>query len=451
MKSQTRAVLDGCVRKNKYFCVTLHRNFRETSILSLRMSRLDLPYFLARRMAAPVHGRKRNVMVRIATLSVVVGMAVMIVALGVIFGFKRQITSKLTGFGAHVQLVNLDGNSSYETVPISIDQPVVKRIAQLDEVSALYPYAIKVGILKGEEAMQGVVLKGVGPDYDWSFFERYRVAGEVPRITDSARNKDAMISSRLASMMHLKVGDPFEMLFIQNPPRRDRFRVSGIYDTQFDELDKVMILTDLRNVQRLSGWDSTQVTGFEIDTRDFAHLDRFTARVDELVFDTPGVDDQSLRAVSIRERYPMIFDWLNAHNVNAAVIITVMLLVALFNMVSALLIILLERTPMIGVLKALGMDNRALQKTFVIRSAFILLKGMFWGNVLGLGLCLLQYYTGWVKLDQAGYFLTTVPIYLDWGWWALLNVVTFVLLVLLLTLPTLIISLILPEKSIRFE
>ncbi len=415
------------------------------------MSRLYLPYFLARRMAAPVHGHKKNVMVRIATLSVVVGMAVMIVALGVIFGFKRQITSKLTGFGAHVQLVHLDGNSSYETVPISIGQPVVQRIAELDDVSGIYPYAIKAGILRGDEAMQGVVLKGVGPDYDWSFFERYRVEGKLPRVADSVRNKEVMISRRLADMMHLKVGDPFEMLFIQNPPRRDRFRIAGIYDTQFDELDKVMILTDIRNVQRLSGWDSTQVTGFEINTRDFARLDRFTAQIDELVFDTPGLDDQPLRAVSIRERYPMIFDWLDAHNVNAAVIITVMLLVALFNMVSALLIILLERTPMIGVLKALGMDNRALQKTFVIRSSFILLKGMFWGNLLGVGLCLLQASTGWVRLDQAGYFLTTVPIDLDWGWWLLLNLATFVVLVALLTLPTLIISLILPEKSIRFE
>ena len=415
------------------------------------MSRLYLPYFLARRMAAPVHGHKKNVMVRIATLSVGVGMAVMIVALGVIFGFKQQITSKLTGFGAHVQLVHLDGNSSYETVPISIDQPVVERIAALKEVAGIYPYAIKAGILRGEKAMQGVVLKGVGPDYDWSFFERYRVEGERPRVEDSVRNKEVMISRRLAEMMQLKVGDPFEMLFIQNPPRRDRFRVAGIYDTQFDELDKVMILTDIRNVQRLSGWDSTQVTGFEINTWDFAHLDRFTAQIDELLFNTPGIDDQPLRAVSIRERYPMIFDWLNAHNVNAAVIITVMLLVALFNMVSALLIILLERTPMIGVLKALGMDNRALQKTFVIRSSFILLKGMFWGNLLGVGLCLLQAYTGWIRLDQAGYFLTTVPIDLEWSWWLLLNVATFVVLVALLTLPTLIISLILPEKSIRFE
>ena len=216
------------------------------------MSKLNLEYFLARRMAAPADGRKKNVMVRIATLSVVVGMAVMIVALGVIFGFKRQITSKLTGFGAHIQLVNLDGNSSYETVPISVDQPVVERIARLDDVAGIYPYAIKAGILRGEQALQGVVLKGVGPDYDWSFFERYRVAGDVPRVGDTARNKDAMISSRLAGMMHLSVGDPFEMLFIQNPPRRDRFRVAGIYDTQFDELDKVMILTDIRNVQRLS-------------------------------------------------------------------------------------------------------------------------------------------------------------------------------------------------------
>ena len=393
------------------------------------MSRINLEYFLARRIAFTRGGRKNNVMVRIATLSVAVGMAVMIVSLAVIFGFKHEITAKLTGFGSHVQIVNLDGNTSYETVPISKNQPVVPLIEKLPACGEIHPYAIKAGILRGEEAMQGVVLKGVGPDYDWSFFRENLSEGSIPVLSDSVRNKDVLISHRLASMLKLRVGDPLEMLFIQNPPRRDRFRVKGIYDTQFDELDKVMVLTDIRNVQRLNGWDSTQITGFEITTTDFPRL----------------------RVINVRERYPMIFDWLDAHNVNAGVIITVMLIVALFNMIAALLIILLERTSMIGVLKALGMGNRSLQKMFVIRSSFIILKGMFWGNLFGVGLCLLQHCTGLVRLDQAGYFLTTVPIFIDWGWWALLNLITFAFIVSLLALPTMIISLILPEKSIRFE
>ena len=333
------------------------------------MSRINLEYFLARRIAFTRGGRKNNVMVRIATLSVAVGMAVMIVSLAVIFGFKHEITAKLTGFGSHVQIVNLDGNTSYETVPISKNQPVVPLIEKLPACGEIHPYAIKAGILRGEEAMQGVVLKGVGPDYDWSFFRENLSEGSIPVLSDSVRNKDVLISHRLASMLKLRVGDPLEMLFIQNPPRRDRFRVKGIYDTQFDELDKVMVLTDIRNVQRLNGWDSTQITGFEITTTDFPRLEKFTDAVDELIFDTPPAEGNTLRVINVRERYPMIFDWLDAHNVNAGVIITVMLIVALFNMIAALLIILLERTSMIGVLKALGMGNRSLQKMFVIRSS----------------------------------------------------------------------------------
>lgn len=415
------------------------------------MSKLNLEYFLARRIARKGAGEKNNVMVRIATLSVAIGVAVMIVALAVIFGFKREITQKLVGFGAHVQLVNLDGNTSYETVPISLNQPVLEPIMALDGVVGAHPYAIKAGILRGTESMQGVVLKGVDGSYDWTFFRDNLVAGEVPTVDDSVRTKEALISLTLARLMHLEVGDPFEMLFIQNPPRRDRFWVSGIYDTQFGELDKTMIMTDLRNIQRLSGWERHQVTGFEFVTRDFDQLDHFTEQANELVFDTPSVAGEHLRLVSVRERYPMIFDWLAAHNVNAAVIIGVMLLVSLFNMITALLIILLERTSMIGVLKALGMGNGALQKMFVIRSSFVILKGLFWGNVVGVGLCLVQHYTGWVRLDEAGYFLSTVPIYIHWGYWLGLNLLTFFFLVSLLSLPTLIISLILPEKSIRFE
>ncbi len=415
------------------------------------MSRINLEYFLARRIALLRGGRKNNVMVRIAMLSVTVGMAVMIVSLAVIFGFKHEIAAKLTGFGSHVQIVNRDGNVSYETIPISKEQPVIPLIQELPTCSRIHPFAIKAGILRGEEAMQGVVLKGEGADYDWSFFRKNLSEGSIPTVSDSVRNKDVLISRYLASMLKLHVGDPLEMLFIQNPPRRDRFRVKGIYDTQFDELDKMMVLTDIRNVQRLNGWDSTQITGFEITTTDFSKLEKFTDAVDNLVFNTPPAKGNSLRVINIRERYPMIFDWLDAHNVNAGVIITVMLVVALFNMIAALLIILLERTSMIGILKALGMGNRSLQKMFVIRSSFIILKGMFWGNLLGVALCLLQHYTGLVKLDQTGYFLTTVPIFIDWGWWALLNLITFAFIVSLLALPTMIISLILPERSIRFE
>lgn len=416
------------------------------------MGRLNLEYFLARRIATQTGGRKNNVMVRIATLSVAIGIAVMIISLSVIFGFKREIAAKLSGFGSHVQIVNLDGNVSYETVPISKNQPFLSQIRSVRNFSGMHPYAVTIGIPRGERAMQGVVLKGVDSTYDWSFFRQNLVEGELPDVQSGVRTKDIAVSRSLADLLEVAVGDPLEMLFIQDPPRRDLFRVAGIYDTQFSEIDHMMVLTDLRNVQRLNGWDSTQITGFEIATSDFGRLEPFTDDVYQVVFDNlTGDEHDSLRVINIRERFPMIFDWLDAHNVNAGVIITVMLLVALFNMIAALLIILLERTSMIGTLKALGMGNRALQKMFVIRSSFVIIKGMFWGNVVGIGLCLLQHCTGWISLSQEGYFLTTVPIFIDWGWLALLNAATFLFIVALLALPTMIISLILPEKTIRFE
>ena len=416
------------------------------------MGRLNLEYFLARRIATQTGGRKNNVMVRIATLSVAIGIAVMIISLSVIFGFKREIAAKLSGFGSHVQIVNLDGNVSYETVPISKNQPFLSQIRSVRNFSGMYPYAVTIGIPRGERAMQGVVLKGVDSTYDWSFFRQNLVEGELPDVQSGVRTKDIAVSRSLADLLEVSVGDPLEMLFIHDPPRRDLFRVAGIYDTQFSEIDHMMVLTDLRNVQRLNGWDSTQITGFEIATSDFGRLEPFTDDVYQVVFDNlTGDEHDSLRVINIRERFPMIFDWLDAHNVNAGVIITVMLLVALFNMIAALLIILLERTSMIGTLKALGMGNRALQKMFVIRSSFVIIKGMFWGNVVGIGLCLLQHCTGWISLSQEGYFLTTVPIFIDWGWLALLNAATFLFIVALLALPTMIISLILPEKTIRFE
>ena len=416
------------------------------------MGRLNLEYFLARRIATQTGGRKNNVMVRIATLSVAIGIAVMIISLSVIFGFKREIAAKLSGFGSHVQIVNLDGNVSYETVPISKNQPFLSQIRSVRNFSGMYPYAVTIGIPRGERAMQGVVLKGVDSTYDWSFFRQNLVEGELPDVQSGVRTKDIAVSRSLADLLEVSVGDALEMLFIQDPPRRDLFRVAGIYDTQFSEIDHMMVLTDLRNVQRLNGWDSTQITGFEIATSDFGRLEPFTDDVYQVVFDNlTGDEHDSLRVINIRERFPMIFDWLDAHNVNAGVIITVMLLVALFNMIAALLIILLERTSMIGTLKALGMGNRALQKMFVIRSSFVIIKGMFWGNVVGIGLCLLQHCTGWISLSQEGYFLTTVPIFIDWGWLALLNAATFLFIVALLALPTMIISLILPEKTIRFE
>ena len=415
------------------------------------MPKVGIEFFIARRISSREGGPK-NVMVRIATVTVAVSMAVMIVALAVIFGFKRDITQKLTAFAGDIEIVYLDGNSSYETHPITRNPALEEAIRGLPDFKSIYPYAVKGGIIKTDEAMQGVMLKGVDAEYDWSFFEASLTGGRIPQITDTARTREILISKSLSDMLRIGLGDRIEMLFVdETSPRRDQFKVAGIYNTGLAEMDRVMVMGDLKIVQRRNGWSADQLTGYEVNIRDFGQLDRAEEDVYRAIMRTDTPEGESLMAMTVREMYPQLFDWLKAHDVNAAVIIVIMLVVALLNMISALLIILLERTRMIGELKALGMTNRALQKIFVMRSAFIVLKGMIWGNALGIGLCLVQKYTHIAKLDEAGYFLSEVPVQLGAGWLAALNAGAFVLIVALLVIPTSVVSRIRPDKTIRYQ
>ncbi len=409
------------------------------------------PFFIARRLIAESGGRRNSVMVKVATLSVGIGIAVMLLAVGVISGFKHEIADKLTGFNAQVRIVHYDQSNPLETQPISENQPFLSLLPQVDGFSRMNRYATAGGIVKGEEAIQGIVLKGVGDDFDWSFFRKSLLEGELPDVGDSVRNKDVLISKKLARQMGLEVGGKMEVVFVREPPRRDLFRVAGIYDTGLGEMDQVTVLTDLRNVQRINGWEPEEITGYEIDGTRFADIGPFSTRVFDAVNSVSDQIDGQLMVVNLREQNPVLFDWLDTHNLNGVIIITVMLLVAVFNMIAALLIILLEKTSMVGILKALGMENRDLQKLFIYRSAYIILKGLFWGNLVGLALCFVQQWTGFLKLNAEGYFLSVVPVHVPWEAVVALNAGAFAVIVVLLTLPTLVIARVLPEKTIRFE
>lgn len=415
------------------------------------MGKVNTSYFLARRLQTGAGGRRNSVMVRIATLSVVIGLAVMIVALAVIFGFKREISEKLTGVMSHVQIVHFEQSNTFESDPISSDQPFVDDIRRLPGFKSMHRYAQTPGILRGGESFQGILLKGVGADFDWAFFEDALVEGEIPVVGDSTRNKDILISKRLAELMNLAVGDRIELMFLQQPPRRDQYKVSGLYETGMREIDELWLLTDIRNVQRLNRWEPDQISGFEIMTTDFSRLTEFSDEVFDLLLGMSDRIADLLMVTNLREANPLIFDWLETHDLNGLIVIIVMLLVAAFNMIAAMLIILLEKIPLIGVLKALGMTDGAIQRMFIYRSCRIALTGMLWGNVIGLGLCFLQKQTGWLTLNADGYFLTTVPIHIDWGVIALLNIGVFAVIVLIQVLPTRIVSRILPEKTIRFD
>ncbi|MDR2890709.1 MAG: ABC transporter permease [Alistipes sp.] len=437
------------------------------------MAKLNVELFIARRIGGGRGGESRGVMVRIATATTAVGMAVMIVAVAVIMGFRSEITGKISAFAGHLRVQALDYGGSPDTPPIRLDEALEAGVASIPGFVSVAPYAVKTGIVRTPEATAGVVVKGVGADYDLGFFEAALVEGSLPRRGD-VLNKDILISASTARTLGLAVDDRVEMLFVggDRPPRRDRFRVCGLYSSGMEEMDSQFALADIRAIQRLTGRGEDHVTGYEIVIDDMERLEEFERRL-EVVVDartgvvareageaTEGVAAGAAEAVrsepvlavrSVTGDYPQLFDWLKTHDVNAAVIITIMVVVALVSMVSALLIILLERIRMIGILKTLGMTNRSLRLVFVMRAARIILLGLLCGDALGIGLALLQRHTGAVALDGEGYFLSAVPIELGAGWIAALNVGVFVVLVALLVLPTTIVGRITPEKTIRYQ
>lgn len=414
---------------------------------------MNLEYFIANRTAHQAASDKPNVMVRIATASVAIGVAVMIVTMAVVMGFKEEIARKMSGFTSHVQLTYIRSSNSLESAPIQRSENIEEMIRSMEGFRAMSVYALKGGVIKSNEGVAGLVLKGVDGDYDYSFFAEALVEGVLPRVADSVRYKEILLPKVVADRLNLAVGDRVEMLFVESDalPRRDRFKVCGLFSTGMDEMDKTLALTDIRNVQRLSGWDEQTISGYEISVSDFSHVEEFADTLNNNLLFEGGDDATNLVAMSVKQLYGTLFNWLKTHDINALVIIIIMIVVALFNMMSALLIMVLERTRMVGVLKALGMDNSSLQRIFLYQASFLVVRGMVWGNVVGIGICLLQKWTHILKLDAAGYMLSEVPIALDWWWLAALNIGSLAIIVLTLTLPTRIISSVRPEEAMRYE
>jgi len=291
----------------------------------------------------------------------------------------------------------------------------------------------------------------VGTDFNWEFFEENLVEGTTFRVNDTTRGNMVLISKYLSDLLLLKVGDSFIMYFIQDPPRMRKFTVSGIYETNLVDFDKLYILADMGHIQRLNNWSEDQVSGFEIALENFNRIDEMTWDVQEVVGFEINENGHRLRVTSITEKFPQIFDWLNLQDMNVVIILVLIFLVAGFNMVSSLLILILERTNMIGILKALGTRNWSIRKVFLYQSSFLISKGLLWGNVLGIGLALLQYYFGIIKLDPSTYYLTEVPINLDIITIIGINLGTLVLTTAMLIIPSYLVSRISPVKTIRFD
>jgi len=414
---------------------------------------MNLPYFIAHRL---IKGRREGTSFSrpinvIAIVGIAMGLAVMILAVAILTGFKKQIREKVVGFGSHIQIINFDSNLSFETTPISDTQKFIPKIKQIPGVEHIQVFATKAGIIRTDEDIQGVVLKGIGSDFDWSYFRSNMVDGSVFTVTDTGRTDKVIISKKIASMLRLKTGDSFAMLFIQDPPRMRKFTVSGIYETSLEEFDKMYVYCDIGHIKRLNGWRDDQVSGFEVFIRDFDKLDEMTAEVKDAIGYKITEEDTKFKVTNIRMRYPQIFDWLNFQDINVIIIILLMLIVAGFNMISGLLILILEKTNMIGVLKSLGAEDITLRRVFLYQAAYLIGKGLFWGNFIGIGLAYLQLKTGVIKLDPSSYYIKTVPVNLELTHILLLNAGTMAAIIIMLLVPSKLISRISPVKAIRFD
>lgn len=408
---------------------------------------MNTEFFIARRILS---GRKESFsrpIVRIAILSIALSIMVMIIAVALVTGFQKEIREKVIGFGAHIQISNYDANNSYESSPVSMNQSFYPALEQEEGIRHIQVFAIKPGIIKTQSEIEGVVLKGVGSDFDWSFFQDKIVEGKPFVVTDTGRTNDVLISKIQAARLNLKTGDDLIMYFInqgQTVPGVRKFTISGIYDTGLEEFDRTFVLGDIHHIQRLNKWDSLQVGGFEVFINHFEDLDAVT----EKVYSNIGYD---LNAKSVKEMYPQIFDWLSFQDVNVAIIIILMIFVSVINMISTLLIIIIEKTNLIGILKAMGSPNWSIRKIFLYNSAYLVGNGLLWGNLVALLLCFIQIKFGILTLDPASYYVNTVPINLNILHLLMINGGTILICILVLIIPTYIITRISPVKAIRME
>lgn len=410
---------------------------------------LQFPSFIAKRIRHNEAGSFSATVSRIGVASIAIGIAVGIIAFAVLLGFKQTIEQKIFLFGAHININAFSQGRTYEEGALPLKNPVSEILPTIPEVQRWQAVAHKSGILKTPDEIKGVILKGVGKDYDWTNLRPDIVEGKLFTRTDSSSIKygyssEILISRKIASQMRLKIGDDVIMYSLQNPPRPRKLMVSGIYETEMEEFDNNLILGDIGLVQRLNGWGPDSVGTYEIYLKDFRDLDNVTHRLRREL--PPGLYLQKVTSI-----FPHIFDWLILLDRNTAVFLTLILFVACFNMISILLVMIMERTPLIGLLKTLGSPNRQIRMIFFRVGLDMVRRGLIIGNVAALLLCWLQYQFKLIPLDPVNYYMDTVPIVFDWGIFAIVNVVTVIITALILLIPTLIITRIQPIKALLFK
>lgn len=400
---------------------------------------------IARRLYFSDEGRARSSRpaVRVALGGIIIGVMVMIIAICVVIGFKREVQGKVAGFGSHIQVVNFDNNATYELQPIEISDSLINKLTTLPHVEKVSVFASKPGILKTDSAFQGVVFKGV--DY-WDYFADNMVSGTLPHTSNQV-----LISTVLAQQLQLTTGDQVLCYFVQDALRVRRLTISGLYNTCMSEMDKLFILGDIAMVRQLNQWSDNQVSGIEILVDDLAHLHEAADRV---YFATANRLDEAGNAFytqTLEQLNPQIFGWLDLLDMNVVIIIILMLCVSGFGIITGLIILILESVNLIGILKSLGANNRFVRRIFIYEAVLLVGKGMFWGNVLGLSIVALQYFTHLIPLDATTYYVSYVPMAFPWGWLALLNMGVLLVSWLILLAPSTIVAQISPSKVMNFE
>lgn len=415
---------------------------------------MNVPYFLARRIYADNDNHKKvsRPAVRIATIGVAVGLAVMIVSVCVVLGFKHAIRDKVVGFGSHIQVAEFSMLQQGSDSPIEVDDSVMNVLRHIEGVKHVQRFALKQGILKTDSDFWGVAFKGVGPEFDSTFIHQHLLEGVVPKFSDKSSGNKILVSKVMADKLKLTCGSRIFAYFIDDSGvRTRRFTIAGIYQTNLTQYDNVMCYTDLYTAVKLNGWQEDMASGAELKVSDFSKLDEVEDRVVRQVNRTSDSYGNTYSSKTIKELSPQIFSWLDLLDLNVWIILIIMMAVAAVTMISGLLIIILERTQMIGLLKALGARNAMVRHTFMWFAAFIIGRGLLWGNIIALGLVALQYFTGIVKLDPATYYVSSVPVEVNVLFVVLLNIGTLLISLFVLIGPSFLISHIHPAKTMTYE
>jgi lipoprotein-releasing system permease protein len=410
---------------------------------------LNYELFIAKRIIA---GKKyknsiSSPIIKIAITAIALGIIIMLIAVATAAGLQTKIRDKMAGFKGHVQIVNYDNNNSdVSTTPINIEQTFYPEFENIKGIKNVQIFASKFGIIRTDTDFEGIVFKGVSTDYDWSFFEEYLIAGTVPDFKQR-RTKEVLLSQTIMNRLQLKLNDTIAATFLKTTagklPSNRKYTISGIYNSGFAPFDKNMMIGDIREVQKLNKWTENQVGGFEVLLNDFGDIEE---KGDEIYRDI----SLTLNAKSITNLYPTVFDWIQLFDNNVWFIIGIMILIAGINMITALLVLILERVQMIGILKALGSSNSSIRKIFLYNASYLILKGLFWGNIIGLSIIGVQYFFEIITLNPETYYVATMPVYISIGAILALNIGTLVLCFLMLIIPSYIITKINPSKSIKF-